>query len=108
MHKTSWSKSKLILYSLLVCGIFLLGLESAFRIYFWSEIKHFHSSVYIQGNTIQMDDSVLVFRNRPFYLDHDRRFQHNEKGMRSQPGDVWMPKKDSGDYWVFLFGASSR
>ena len=107
MHKTSWSKSKLILYSLLVCGIFLLGLESAFRIYFWSEIKHFHSSVYIQGNTIQMDDSVLVFRNRPFYLDHDRRFQHNEKGMRSQPGDVWMPKKDSGDYWVFLFGASS-
>ena len=107
MHKTSWSKRKLILYSLLACCIFLLVLESAFRIYFWSEMKNIHSSVYIQGNTIQMDDSVLVFRNRPFYLDYDRRFQHNEKGMRSQPGDVWMPKKDSSDYWVFLFGASS-
>ncbi len=70
-------------------------------------MKNFHSSVYIQGNTIQMDDSALVFRNRPFYLDYDRRFQHNEKGMRSQPGDVWMPKKDSNDYWVFFFGASS-
>lgn len=107
MYKTSWSKRKLILYSLLVCSIFLLVLESAFRIYSWSEMKNFHSSVYIQGNTIQMDDSVLVFRNRPFYLDYDRRFQYNEKGMRSQPGEVWMPKKDSGDYWVFLFGASS-
>ena len=107
MHKTSWSKRKLIFYSLLVGGIFLLVLESAFRIYSWLEMKNFHSSVYIQGNTIQMDDSVLVFRNRPFYLDYDRRFQHNEKGMRSQPGDVWMPKKDSNDYWVFLFGASS-
>ncbi len=85
----------------------LLFIELIFRVLFWSEIKGYHSTVFIQGNTIQMEDSSLVFRNRPFYLDYYQRFQYNEAGMRSKPGDVWMPKKDSSDYWVFLFGGSS-
>lgn len=104
---SSWSKKKLIRYSLSVCVIILLLLELIFRVFFWTGMKKYHTSVFVQGNTLQMDDTLLVFRNRPFYLDYDHRFQNNEIGIRSKPGDVWMPKKDSNDYWVFLFGASA-
>jgi len=107
MQKTRWTRKKLIAYSFIVCVLILLLTELVFRILFWSEIKGYNSSVFIQGNTIQMEDSSVVFRNRPFYLDYYRRFQYNEAGMRSKPADVWMPKKDSSDYWIFLFGGSS-
>jgi len=107
MQKNRWTRKKLFAYSLIVCVLILLLTELIFRILFWSEIKGYNSSVFIQGNTIQMEDSSLVFRNRPFYLDYYRRFQYNEAGMRSKPADVWMPKKDTSDYWIFLFGGSS-
>ena len=107
MQKKRWPRKKLLAYSLIVCILILLLIEFVFRILFWSEIKGYHSTVFIQGNTIQMEDSTLVFRNRPFYLDYYRRFQYNEAGMRSKPTDVWMPEKDSSDYWIFLFGGSS-
>lgn len=107
MQKTRWTRKKLFAFSFIVCVLILLLTELIFRILFWSEIKGYNSSVFIQGNTIQMEDSSLVFRNRPFYLDYYRRFQYNEAGMRSKPADVWMPKKDSSDYWIFLFGGSA-
>ena len=107
MQKNRWTRKKLFAYSLIVCLLILFLTELIFRILFWSEIKGYNSTIYIQGNTIQMEDSSLVFRNRPFYLDYYRRFQYNEEGMRSKPADVWMPKKTSKDFWVFLFGGSS-
>ncbi len=107
MQKNRWTRKKLIVYSFIVCVLILLLTELIFRILFWSEIKGYNSTVFIQGNTIQMEDSSVVFRNRPFYLDYYRRFQYNEEGMRSEPADVRMPKKDSSDYWIFLFGGSS-
>ena len=107
MQKTRWTRKKLLAYSFIVCVLILLLTELIFRILFWSEIKGYNSTVFIQGNTIQMEDSSVVFRNRPFYLDYYRRFQYNEAGMRSKPADVWMPKKDSSDYWIFLFGGSA-
>jgi hypothetical protein len=102
-----WSRRKLFLFGLMVCASLLLLAELISRLLFVPQIKAYHSTVFIQGNTLQMDDSLLIFRNRPFYLDYQYRFQHNEQGMRSKPGDVWMPQKKPGDYWVFLFGGSS-
>lgn len=85
----------------------LLLLELLFRIIFTVEYGGYHTSVYVQGNTLQMSDSLLVFKNRPFYLDYYKRYQFNEEGMRSEPRDVLMPEKKPGDFWVFLFGGSA-
>ncbi len=66
-----------------------------------------HTSLYIQGSPLQMEDEKLIFRNRPYYLDFQKKFQHNAEGMRVAPGDVDMPTKTDQDYWVFLVGASA-
>lgn len=85
----------------------LLVLEIICRIAFAAEYKNYHTSLYIQGNTLQVSDSALVFRNRPFYLDYYKRHQFNEEGMRVPPRQVHMPQKKPNDYWVFLFGGSA-
>jgi hypothetical protein len=97
----------LFLFSIITIVLVLLALEIIFRILFAIEHRGYHTSVFVQGNTLQMSDSALVFKNRPFYLDYYRRFQFNEEGMRGMPGDVFMPKKGPNDYWVFLFGGSA-
>jgi hypothetical protein len=102
-----WTKRKLLKFSLITIILILLLLELIFRIIFAVEYKGYNTSVYVQGNTLQMDDSALIFRNRPFYLDYYRRYQFNEEGLRSEPRDVYMPKKKPDDFWVFLFGGSA-
>jgi len=103
----SWSKWKLIRFSLLTIIIILALIEIIFRVLFYFDYKGYNTSLYIQGNSLQMSDSILVFRNRPFYVDYTRRFQYNEDGMKVQPGDVFMPKKKPGEFWVFLLGGST-
>jgi len=107
MHQKRWTRKKLFSFSILVCVAIFLLVEILFRLLFWQQMKPFHTTVYVQGSPLQLDDSALVFRNRPFYLDHQRKYQNNENGMRGKPGDVFMPVKDSNDFWVFLFGASA-
>lgn len=102
-----WSKKKLFKFSIITIVLVLVILELIFRIIFAFEYKGYHTSVHVQGNTLQMSDSASIFRNRPFYLDYYRRYQFNEEGMRSEPGDVLMPEKKPGDFWVFLFGGSA-
>ena len=102
-----WTRKKLFLFSIITVVLVLLALEMIFRIMFAIEHRGYHTSVFVQGNSLQMSNSALVFKNRPFYLDYYRRFQFNEEGMRSMPRDVFMPKKSSNDYWVFLFGGSA-
>lgn len=102
-----WTRKKLFTFSIITIALMLLVLEIIFRIVFAIEHRGYHTSVFVQGNTLQMSDSALVFKNRPFYLDYYRRFQFNEEGMRSMPGDVFMPKKGPDDFWVFLFGGSA-
>lgn len=102
-----WPIKKRILYSGIACLLVLLALEAAFRVVFWINHKDYHTSVYIQGNTLQQDDTLLVFRNRPFYLDQQHRFQYNEEGMKAVPGDVMLPEKKQGEFWVLLLGAST-
>lgn len=104
---SKWPIKKRILYSSIACLLVLLALESAFRIVFWITNKDYQTTVYIQGNTLQQDDSLLIFRNRPFYLDQQHRFQYNEEGMKSVPGDVTLPEKKPGEFWVLLLGAST-
>lgn len=94
-------------FSIISLLLLLLLLEVIFRVLFFFEYKGYHTSVYVQGNTLQMSDSQLVFRNRPLYVDHHRRFQFNEEGIKARPGDVRMPAKQPGDFWVFLFGGSA-
>lgn len=107
MHQPNWTKRKLFTYSVLVLALIFFMTELVFRLAARSHLKKHQTSVFVQGNTLQMDDSILIFRNRPYYLDYDHRFQNNEEGMRWQPADVRMPKKDSADFWVFLFGGSA-
>ena len=85
----------------------LLVLEIIFRIVFAIEYKDYHTSLYIQGNALQMSDDTLVFRNRPFYLDYYRSHQFNEEGIRVPPGQAYMPAKQPNEFWVFLFGGSA-
>jgi lysophospholipase L1-like esterase len=102
-----WRKRKLFKFSIITIVLMLLLLELVFRIVFAVEYRGYHTSVYVQGNTLQMSDSLLIFKNRPFYLDYYKEYQFNEEGMRSEPGDVFMPEKKPGDFWVFLFGGSA-
>ncbi|MGB8194755.1 MAG: hypothetical protein WCF67_22670, partial [Chitinophagaceae bacterium] len=102
-----WPRRKLIKFSIITIILVLMLLEIIFRIVFAVKYNGYHTSLYVQGNTIQMNDSALVFRNRPFYLSYYRHFQYNEEGMRTKPGEVFMPKKAADDYWVFLFGGSA-
>ena len=61
----------------------------------------------IQGNSRWVADSNLVWTNRPFYLEYDKRSQYNELGMRVSAGDVFMPPQKKNEFWVFLFGGSA-
>lgn len=105
--KTTWSRRRSLLYTVIIVSILLLLVEGVFRIRFYFQYRDYSTSLSIQGNTIQQDDSLLVFRNRSFYLDYEKRYQHNAEGMRSKPGEVQLPEKKAGDYWVFLLGGSA-
>lgn len=107
MRTRNWSRKKLWTYSFISILLVLIVLEIIFRIVFAVQYKNYHTSLYVQGNTLQMNDSATVFRNRPYYLDYYRRYQFNEEGMRVRPGEVKMPEKKPGDFWVFLFGGSA-
>ena len=107
MRTKNWSKKKLWTFSIISILLVLLVLEIIFRIVFAVEYKGYNTSLYIQGNTLQMNDSTLVFRNRPFYVDYYRYYQFNEEGIRELPGNEYMPQKKPGDFWVFLFGGSA-
>lgn len=98
---------KKIIFSGLTIIIFFIVLEIVFRIIFFVKYGDYNTSVTIQGNTIQMGDDTLIFRNRPYYLDVSKKYQFNEEGFKSAPGDTEMPEKKPGDFWVFLFGASA-
>lgn len=107
MRTRTWPKKKLWLFSIVSILLVLVVLEVIFRIVFAIEYRHYNTSVYIQGNSLQMSDDTLIFRNRPFYLDHDLRYQFNEEGMRVLAGQDTMPEKKQGDFWVFVFGGSA-
>jgi hypothetical protein len=107
MEVKTWKRRKLVQFSIITVVLVLLLLELIFRLLFYMEYKGFHTSVYVQGNSMQMSDSILIWRNRPRYLDAFKRFQFNIEGMKSKPGDVHVPVKTDNDYWVFLLGGST-
>jgi hypothetical protein len=98
---------KKILFSFITLCIFLLLIELVFRIIFYFNYNKYDTSLSIQGNSLQMADDTLVFRNRPCYLDKKKSYQFNSEGFKSAAGEVQMPEKGPGDFWVFLFGASA-
>ena len=107
MRTKNWTRKKFWTFSIISIFLVLLVLEIIFRIVFAIQYKGYHTSLYIQGNTLQMDDSTLVFRNRPFYVDYYRFYQFNEEGIRELPGHEYMPQKKPDDFWVFVFGGSA-
>ena len=107
MNTAKWSKKKLIAFSIITLLFIFLVIEIIFRVIFFIQYKNYHTSVYTQGNTIQKSDTGLIFMNRPFYLDFEKKHQYNEVGMKSEPGEVFMPEKKEDDFWVFLLGGSA-
>ncbi len=77
----------------------------------WVAHRRFYTygtGISIQGNSRWADHPVMIWTNRPGYMDYDGLVQYNEYGMRMQPGEgIRMPPKGPSDYWVFLFGGST-
>lgn len=102
-----WTKKKLFFYSIIVWMLILSLLEGGFRWQFRKEHRDFYTKLSIQGATLQMTDSFLVFKNRPLYVDYARRFQYNVESMKTEPKRILMPGKGPNDYWVLLLGGSA-
>ncbi len=102
-----WSKKKLVLFSFVTILIFFLFIEILFRIFFWIQWSPYNTSLSIQGSPRLVDDSAMVWNNRPFYLEYYKESQYNELGMRVNAADVRMPVKKENDFWVFLLGGSA-
>lgn len=107
-HRTKrWSRRKLILYSVITIFFIAILLELIFRVQFYFKYQNLHTNISIQGNTLQIPDSLLVFKNQPFYVDYNKAYQNNEEGMKSAVGDVFIGNKTINDYWVLLTGGSA-
>jgi hypothetical protein len=104
---TKWKKVKLFKFAIITILLILVLLEISFRVVFFFQNNHLHNSISIQGSPLQIPDDTLIFKNSPFYLDYYNRFQHNEEGMKSAPGDEFIPLKKPGDFWVLLTGGSA-
>lgn len=107
MLTKKWIQKKHFFYSIIVWATILSLLEGGFRWWFFSQTRGLNTKLSIQGGTIQTDDSLLIFKNRPYYVDFSGKFQFNEESMKSAPGSFEMPKKNQEDYWIFLFGGSA-
>jgi hypothetical protein len=104
---SNWSKKKLLVFSMISVSIVLLVLEIIFRIAFFFEYRHLHTTVAIQGSPLQQFDTALIFKNSPFYVNYHKKFQNNEEGMKSAVGDEFIGEKQADDYWVLLTGGSA-
>ncbi len=102
-----WTKKKIILYSTITTIVFFIFVELIFRVISWFMYAPYHTNLSIQGNTRLVEDSVLYWNNRPFYLEYNNDEQYNELGMRVKAGEIFMPEKKERDFWIFLLGASA-
>ena len=102
-----WSKKKLFGYTAFVLLFFLLIIELSFRIPAYFRWSPYSTDLQIQGSPRLASDSILIWNNRPFYLEFYKESQYNELGIRMPPGEVFMPKKQESDFWVFLLGGSA-
>jgi hypothetical protein len=103
----NWSKRKLLKFSILSIFLFLLLAEVASRIFFYVKFHGMHTNVYIQGSPLQVADSSTVYNNRAFYVDYEKRFQYNERGMKSMCGNYHIPVRKANDLWILLLGGSA-
>jgi hypothetical protein len=102
-----WNKLKLFKFSIILICMLLLLSEGLVRVYFYVKFKGLHTSVYTQGSPLQMEDAALVYKNRPYYVDYEKKYQYNEDGMKSAVGNFKMPVKHQDDLWVLLLGGSA-
>ena len=98
---------KKILFSLITLILFFLLIEIVFRIIFFIRYNKYNTTPFIQGSSLQMSDDTIIYRNRPFYLDKNKKYQFNCEGFKSRAGDIEMPVKSPEDFWIFLFGGSA-
>src|SRR5579872_6898468 len=103
----TWSKPKLLKFSVVSVLVILLVAEGVARLLFYKKYHGLGTSIYIQGSPLQEADPVSVYNNRAYYVDYGKGFQYNELGMRSRCGDYAMPAKMPGESWVLLLGASA-
>lgn len=103
----SFGRKRKLLFGLVAVFLLFLLLEIIARGVFYFRFNKLTTSLGIQGNSLQMNDSQLVFRNRPLYVDYHFKYQNNEEGFKSAPGETEMPVKGENEVWVFLFGASA-
>lgn len=102
-----WSIKKLVGFSLFVILLTAFVIELSFRIPAYFRWSSKNTNLYIQASPRIASDSILIWNNRPFYLEFHNESQYNELGMRMPTGEVFMPKKSDEDFWVFLLGGSA-
>jgi hypothetical protein len=95
------------LVSISISVLLLLLIEVYCRTMVSNQFSTYQTNLSIQGKSRWINDSVLHWTNRPFYLEYNLSSQYNELGMRVYPKDVLMPKKVKDDFWVFLLGGSA-
>ncbi len=103
----SWSLLKKLKFSVIAILFLFIFIEILFRLYFFIAIKPFGTSVKIQGSALQVEDSNLVFKNTPFYIDYNKKYQHDENGFKCKLGEIKPSQKTKNTFVVLLLGASS-
>jgi len=87
--------------------LLIIVIEISFKFLVWNNFSPYNTNLSIQGKSRWINDSTLHWTNRPFFLEYNLSQQYNEEGIRVLPKDVYMPKKNKNDFWVFLFGGSA-
>jgi hypothetical protein len=98
---------KTIIFALLPLIFFTFAVEIVCRIITFNRFSPYQTNIEIQGEGRFSNDSTMIWGNSPYYLEYDKRYQYDEFGIKSEPGEIKMPKKKENELRVFLFGGST-
>lgn len=98
---------KKLIFSIITLLLIFSFLEIISRLVCMVRFRQLGTNISIQGDSRWESHNLLIWGNRPRYLEYDHSSQYNEYGMRVKPGEIQMPKKQANDFWVFLFGGSA-
>jgi hypothetical protein len=85
----------------------LLAAELIAHIVCQRRFTPYETGIAIQGDSRWIDDALVFWSNRPFYMEYDGSAQYDEMGTRVVPGRARLPRKQPGELRVLLLGGSA-